>query len=160
MAEDEEPRPYGEVEPDEPAPLRRFVGEDVVDYAVRSGRFNAARAPFWRAQLAAEGQRVKASGGKRQRPSEVERIILGLEPVLASEATMTALAAPVEPDDDEFAHLFRAATREEQERRWATEDARLDAVSARDRAEQEQRVAASALTDEEYLRLFPDERTT
>jgi hypothetical protein len=32
MAEYEERRAAGEVEPDKPAPLRRFVGEDVVDY--------------------------------------------------------------------------------------------------------------------------------
>jgi hypothetical protein len=160
MIEDEEPRPAGEVEPEQPAPLRRFVGEEVVDYAVRSGRFTAERAPFWRAKLDDERRRVLASGGKARQPSEVEAIILGLEPVLASEGSMLAdPAAMVEQDDDEFADLFSPRTREEYERRWAAEDARLAAESARDRAEREQRIAASALTDDEYLRLFRDERT-
>jgi hypothetical protein len=86
-ADEEDLSPCGDVVWAWRAPVvddRRYEGEYVFDYAVRtegsllSGHRSGGQS--WRPSAG----RCQASSGKSKQPSEVEQIILGLEPVLFS----------------------------------------------------------------------------
>jgi hypothetical protein len=147
---------------------RRFEGEDIVDWGVRTGRFTQARAPFWRQQLADERRRVQASADKSAE-SLVEATISMLAPVLAPDTDAGSQVWAKGPDGRTvWAGAYGAASSatpmldELEERLYGPSQVerhrREDLAAERELAEFDQaeasRVAASALTADEMRALF------
>jgi hypothetical protein len=129
---------------------RRFEGQDVVEYALRSGRIGASGVPRWRSALAAERREVRASGGAPG-PSRVEREILALYPFHDGGGPAAST-----PTLGEYDAMFPPLTVEEQGQRWAIQDERDAAVQAARDTERDQVAASRTLTDAEYRSIFGD----
>lgn len=81
-------------------PVRAVVGEHVVSWGVRSGRFPASRMDYWAESYMAD-------------PVGTTRMIESLTPILAASASQQIAAASGDGSvDAEFAHLFPPATSE------------------------------------------------
>jgi hypothetical protein len=141
---------------------RRFEGEDLVDWAIRTDRLIAGpSAEGWRRRLAEERHRVIASAGPggTVEQGEVERTLLRLASVpgvndpgyRAGMVLASGAAAPALSRTEQLERMLYGPTREE---RYAEEDARAERELVELEQAEQERVAASALTDAEFEALF------
>jgi hypothetical protein len=145
---------------------RRYVGEDLVDWAVRTDRILASAADGWRERLGDERRRIIASAGPggTAQPSEVEATLQILTPVPGinapgfREGVVLASAGATAPPLSRVEQLDRALFGPTREERYAEQDAQAERELAE--IEEADRIAASqgGLTPEEMRVLFGDER--
>jgi hypothetical protein len=148
-------------------------GEDIVEWGVRTGRFRAERAGFWRSQMAHEKRVLAASGTKITGPTPVERAIESLFPVFAEPAQpsgiwvtspngnptprINASGTPAYATSDTplLDELDRAMFGPTPEQRRREEDLAVE-QSLREALEAERATADSnQLSDEEMRAIFP-----
>jgi hypothetical protein len=142
---------------------RRYVGEDLVDWAVRTDRILASAADGWRERLGDERRRIIASAGPggTAQPSEVEATLQILTPVPGinapgfREGVVLASAGATAPPLSRVEQLDRALFGPTREERYAEQDAQAERELAEIEAAEHDRIAASALTEDAYRLLFP-----